>query len=279
VSEYHTSVLLTILAGAVLAAIVGGLLAVPVLRLGGIYLALATFAFALMFESILIPLDWVGGGAAPIKVPRPTIGPVDFANNRSFFFLCLAVLAVVSVLVIFVRGGTTGRFLDALRGSETAAQAIGINPARARIIAMALSAGIAGLGGGLLATQSGLAQPADYNSFLGLYWVVLVVTLGSRTVEGGIQAGIGFIVVDELLKRIGVNSSWEPILFGLGAITYARHPEGILEFQKRKAMAFVQRHLDRMSGKSQPADQLAGAGDGGAVAPATTPSSERVGAD
>ena len=279
VSEYHTSVLLTILAGAVLAAIVGGLLAVPVLRLGGIYLALATFAFALMFESILIPLDWVGGGAAPIKVPRPTIGPVDFANNRSFFFLCLAVLAVVSVLVIFVRGGTTGRFLDALRGSETAAQAIGINPARARIIAMALSAGIAGLGGGLLATQSGLAQPADYNSFLGLYWVVLVVTLGSRTVEGGIQAGIGFIVVDELLKRIGVNSSWEPILFGLGAITYARHPEGILEFQKRKAMAFVQRRLDRMSGKSQPADHIAGAGDGGAVAPATTPSSERVGAD
>jgi branched-subunit amino acid ABC-type transport system permease component len=280
VSNYHASVLLTILAGAVLAAIVGGLLAVPVLRLGGIYLALATFAFALMFESILVPLDWVGGGAAPLKVPRPTIGPVDFASNRSFFFLCIAVLAVVSVLVIFVRGGTIGRYLNALRGSETAAQAIGINPARARIIAMALSAGIAGLGGGLLATQSGLAQPADYNSFLGLFWVVLVVTIGSRTVEGGIQAGIGFYLVDEILKRIGINESWLPILFGLGAMTYAKHPEGILEFQKRKSLMFVQRQLERMSGKSQPAEQAAAAGGAAAVATApNAPSSEPVGAD
>jgi ABC-type branched-subunit amino acid transport system permease subunit len=222
----------------------------------------------------------VGGGAAPLKVPRPTIGPVDFASNRSFFFLCIAVLAVVSVLVIFVRGGTIGRYLNALRGSETAAQAIGINPARARIIAMALSAGIAGLGGGLLATQSGLAQPADYNSFLGLFWVVLVVTIGSRTVEGGIQAGIGFYLVDEILKRIGINESWLPILFGLGAMTYAKHPEGILEFQKRKSLMFVQRQLERMSGKSQPAEQAAAAGGAAAVATApNAPSSEPVGAD
>ena len=280
VSRYNTSVLLTILAGAVLAAIVGGMLAVPVLRLGGIYLALATFAFALMFESIFVPLDWVGGGAAPIKVPRPQIGPVDFANNKSFFFLCLGVLAVVSVLVIFVRGGTIGRYLDALRGSETAAQAIGINPARARIIAMSLSAGIAGLGGGLLATQAGLAQPADFNSFLGLFWVVLVVTIGSRTVEGGIQAGIGFYIVDEILKRVGINSSWLPILFGLGAMTYAKHPEGILEYQKRKSLMFFQRHFGLGSGTPGSPEEPSAAGPGAPVAPATTPpSSERVGAD
>jgi ABC-type branched-subunit amino acid transport system permease subunit len=279
VSNYNTSVLITIVAGAVLAAIVGGLLAVPVLRLGGIYLALATFAFALMFESILVPLDWVGGGSAPIKVPRPTVGPFDFTNNRSFFFLCLAVLAVASVLVIFVRGGTIGRYLDALRGSETAAQAIGINPARARIIAMALSAGIAGLGGGLMATQAGIAQPADYSSFLGLFWVVLVVTIGSRTVEGGIQAGIGFYLVDEILKRVGINESWLPILFGLGAMTYAKHPEGILEFQKRKGLMFAQRHLERMR-KSQPTEPTAAAGDAVATAAAANaPSSEPVRAD
>jgi branched-chain amino acid transport system permease protein len=282
VSNYNVSVLLTIVAGAVLAAIVGALLAVPVLRLGGIYLALATFAFALMFESIFVPLGWVGGGVNPIKVPRPVIGPIDFASNKSFFFLCLGVLTVVGVLVIFVRNGTTGRFLDALRGSETAAQAIGINPARARILAFALSAGIAGLGGGLMATSVGFAQPADYASFLGLYWVVLVVTLGSRTVEGAIQAGIGFVIVDEILKRIGINSSWEPILFGLGAITYARHPEGILEFQKRQSLERTQRWLDRLSRKSKVPDALVStAGDVDAAGPAAPAASEteRVVAD
>ncbi|MBV8949273.1 MAG: ABC transporter permease, partial [Actinobacteria bacterium] len=278
VSNFHTSVLVTILAGGVLAAIVGGLLAIPVLRLGGIYLALATFAFALMFESVLVPLTWVGGGANPIKVPRPKLGPVDFANNKSFFFLAIAVLVVMSVLVIFVRSGTIGRYLDALRGSETAAQAIGINPARARIIAFALSAGIAGIGGGLFATQSGIAQPADYASFLGLFWVVLVVTIGSRTVEGGIQAGIGFYLVEEILKRLGISASWQPILFGLGAMTYAKHPEGILEYQKRRSLEFVQRQLDRRK-KTGGTVQPAAAGGDAAAPAAQKPSSERVGAD
>ncbi len=57
--------------GAVMAAAVGALLAIPALRLGGIFLALATLAFAFMFESIFVPLDWVSGGVLPTKVPRP----------------------------------------------------------------------------------------------------------------------------------------------------------------------------------------------------------------
>ncbi|MGZ8762865.1 MAG: ABC transporter permease [Acidimicrobiia bacterium] len=246
VDAYDLPVMLTIIIGAVVAAMVGGIFSIPVLRLGGIYLALATFAFALMFESILVPLEWVGGGSTPLKVPRPVIGPVDFASNRAFFFLCLAILIIMSSLVILVRSGATGRFLDALRGSEVAAQSIGINPSRARIVAFALSAGIAGLGGGLFATQTGFAQPSDFAYFYSLFFVVLVVTLGSRTVEGAINAAVGFILVQEILKRIGLSAGWEPILFGLGAITYARNPEGVLEAQKRRSNAFVQRQLSRI---------------------------------
>ncbi len=263
-------VLLTMVIGAIVAAIVGGLLAIPILRLGGIYLALATFAFALMWENIFVPLDWVGHGRAPLRVPRPVIGPFDLASNKSFFFFALIVLIIMSIFVIFVRNGTTGRFLDALRGSETAAQSIGINPTRARIVAFALSAGIAGLGGGMLVTQSGVAQPADYGYFFGLLWVVLVVTLGSRTVEGAIQAAIGFVLVGEILKRLGVNASWEPILFGLGAITYARHPEGILEANKRQSLAFFQRQFSKL-GKKQaeeaPVEPAHAAAGGGSLPP------------
>ena len=62
--------MLAIVIGAVVAALIGAVLAIPVLRLGGIYLALATFAFALMFESIFVPLGWVGGGAVAGRAPR-----------------------------------------------------------------------------------------------------------------------------------------------------------------------------------------------------------------
>lgn len=263
VNELEVPVLLTVLAGAGLAAVVGGLLAIPALRLGGIYLALATLAFALMFDSIFVPLDWVGGGAIPLRVPRPEI----LEDRRAFFLFSVAVLVVVGVLVILVRRGTTGKYLDALRGSETAASAIGISPARARVVAFALSAGIAGLGGGLLAMLDTQANyTANYTPFFGLVWIVLVVTIGARTVEGAIVAGLALALFPELLKELGIPLGVQFILFGLGALTYAKHPEGILEAQKRAAIGLFQRLVDR---RKQPAiaPDASSTDAAGAVAP------------
>jgi len=174
--------------------------------------------------------------------------------------LSLVVLAIVSTLVIFVRRGTTGRFLDALRGSETAATAIGINPATARVLAFALSAGIAGIGGAMLAAQETQANASNFAPFLGLFWLVIVATLGARTVEGAIQAGLAIAFVPEILKALHVSPSYQFILFGLGAVTYARHPEGIVEANKRKSLAFVQRHFFRSAptGSESDADEPTG---------------------
>jgi ABC-type branched-subunit amino acid transport system permease subunit len=273
VAAFGSNVILGMIAGAVIAAAVGALLAIPTLRLAGIYLSLATLAFALMFENVLVPIGWIGGGVTPVRVPRPLIGPFDLANNKSFFIFCMIVLAIVSVLVIFVRRGTTGHYLDALRGSETAAQSIGINPSKAKVVAFALSAGIAGLGGGLLAMQKGIAQPADYSYLLGFVYVVIVVSTAARTVEGAINAGIAFVVLPVILADwLGVSQTWAFILFGLGAIQYARHPEGTLENGKRNSMAFFQRLFDRIGKRGADADS--GGADSGGGAP--TPSGKTV---
>ena len=239
VKVFGLSVLPTLLIGAFVAAAVGALLAIPMLRLGGIFLSLGTLAFAVMFDTLLAPLGWVSGGSHPVRVPRP----IGFVDDRSFLILCVVILVVASIFVIFIRRGTTGRFLHALRGSETAARSIGINPTRVRILAFAVSAGIAGLGGGLLAVQKNIATKEDFGYFLSLFFVVLVVTLMPSTVEGAINAGVGFALVPEVLKLVGVSVSWEFVLFGLGAITYARHPEGVLEFQKRKSLAAIEKRL------------------------------------
>ena len=174
--------------GALVAALVGAVVAIPLLRLGGIFLSLGTLAIALVFETVIVPLGWVSGGAHPVRVPRP----VGFVDDRSFLLLCVVILIVVSFFVILVRKGTTGQFLAALRGSETAAQSIGVNPTRIRILAFAVSAGIAGLGGGLLATQKHIATAQDFSYFYGLFLVVLVVTLSTRTVEGAVNAAFSF---------------------------------------------------------------------------------------
>ncbi|MGZ4675229.1 MAG: ABC transporter permease [Acidimicrobiia bacterium] len=240
VQVFGLSVLPTMFIGAVVAAIVGAVVAIPLLRLGGVFLSLGTLAVALVFETVIVPLGWVSGGAHPVRVPRPQ----GFADDRAFLVLCIAVLVLVSFFVILVRRGTTGRYLAALRGSETAAQSIGINPTRIRILAFSVSAGIAGLGGGLLATQKHIATAQDFSYFYGLFLVVLVVTLSTRTVEGAVNAAFGFALIPPLiLEPLGLNQAWQFVLFGLGAVTYARHPEGVLEFQKRRSLAAIEKRL------------------------------------
>lgn len=268
------SVILAIFLAACVAAIVGAALGGIALRRRGIFLALATYAFALFFDNTMVRYDWVGGGIFGIESQRPIIGPIDFARpvpgsdtrDTAFLVLALVVLVLVGTAVIWVRSGTTGRFLDALRGSETAAASIGINATRARIVAFALSAFIAGLGGGLLASYRIQVSPLDYKAEFGLFWVVIVVTLGPRTLEGAIQAAAGFVLFQEWVLPTGlpwlynhvspfadigsIPIGWQQIFFGLGALTYARHPEGILEFQKSKSLIGIQRRIDRAKARA-----------------------------
>jgi branched-subunit amino acid ABC-type transport system permease component len=266
-SNAGISVLLTIVLAGLLAAVIGALLAVPALRLGGIFLTLATYAFALFFDNVIVSLSWVSGGIFPVVAPRPQIGTIDFANDRAYLALCIVVLVIVGTIVVLVRNGTTGRYLTAVQGSETAAAAVGINPTRARIVAFALSAGIAGVGGALLVSQEGHAGKADFAAQIGLFWLVLVVTLGPRTVEGAIQAAIGFVlfqsrvltdwlpwIINHIQPFLHVNAlplAVATIFFGLGAVTYARHPEGILEANKTKSLAWVQRRIDSVKNRSE----------------------------
>jgi branched-subunit amino acid ABC-type transport system permease component len=304
--ELGMSVLVGMLLAGCIAAAVGAMVALPALRLGGIFLSLATFAFALFFDSVMVKFTWVSGGngITPLATPRPLIGPIDFASEKSFLVLCIVILAIAGLLVVWVRGGTTGRFLDALRGSEVGAASVGVNPTRWRITAFALSAALAGVGGGLLAMRE---QSASYGTFFvaqfGLVWVVIVVSLGARTVEGAIQAAAGFIFFQRVVLEawipwlydnalpfvvlaiaaivalvlatrhlvipaavtglVGIvfcvaylvaDPGWTlrevptglaTVFFGLGAVTYARHPEGVLEHNKRASLARVQRWIDR----------------------------------
>jgi branched-chain amino acid transport system permease protein len=245
-TRWGMSVFVGLALGVVLAVAVGMLLALPALRLGGIYLALATLAFALFFESVIVKFDWAGGGILPVSVPRPILGPINFTSDRAFFFLCLVVLLLTSVFVVRMRRGTTGLSLRALAGSEVAGASIGISSARARITAFGVCAGIAAVGGSLLSMREGAANyQADFTVQFALFWLVLVVTLGSRTVEGAILAAFALKFFPELLKAIGVSQSWQFVLFGLGAIAFARHPEGMFEHLKRTTQNLIQRGLDR----------------------------------
>jgi branched-chain amino acid transport system permease protein len=239
------------LVGAAIAAAVAVLLAVLSLRLRGLGLALMTLAAALLFDATFFNEISISGGQSGIPLKSSWLGTSAFFNfdGHAFFLLAIGVLTVCVFVVLLVRKGTVGRNLAAMRGSETAAAGLGINLTRQRIVVFALSGAIAGLGGVLVSIQQGSAAPDDWNYQLSLVFVVLVVTTSVSTVEGAIQAGMGFVVIYQILtnyvpSRFG-GSSLTIVLFAFGALTYASHPEGVLEFQKRRSTQRFERFFTR----------------------------------
>ena len=113
VDRYDLSVIGAMVVGALLAAAVGALLGFPIIRLAGIYPALATLAFKLMFERHRAARLGVRR-RRPVPEPRPLVGSIDMANDRPYLIFCTLCLAILGLGVVAIAKGTTGRFLDAL---------------------------------------------------------------------------------------------------------------------------------------------------------------------
>ena len=192
------------LVGAALAAIVAVVLALLSLRLRGLGLALMTLAAALVFDATFFNEIYITGGPQGISIQSKWLGTSEFFNfnGHAMFLLSLGTLVVAVVIVLLVRKGTVGRNLAAMRGSETATAGLGVNPTWQRIVVFALSGAIAGIGGLLHSMEQQVVDPNAWNADFSLVLVVLVVTTSVTTVEGAIQAGIGFFVTEQILTTI-----------------------------------------------------------------------------
>lgn len=241
--------------GAAAAACVAAVLAVGSLRLRGLGLALMTLAAALLFDAAVFPAHAVSGGTGGVTIDGRWLGLDLLApNGHSYFVLAIVVLALCAGGVALVQRGTVGRFLAAMRGSEVGAAGVGVNLPWQRILAFALAGALAGIGGSLLAIQETVVAPAQFDYQLSLAFVVIVVTTGVGTVEGAIQAGIGLVVVQQLLQYAPQRfQGLTFVLFAAGALTYAAHPEGMVELEKRRWTARAERALLRRGRAAAPA--------------------------
>lgn len=239
-TNFGVPVILAALAGALVAAGSGLVAALPALRLRGLALSLSTLTLALLADAIAFPTAWIGGPPSGITVPRPTLGPISFATDstRAFFVLVVVIVVVAGVFVRRLLRGATGRGLDAWRQSPLAAAGLGYSPNRTKVVVFALSAAVAGLGGGIWGSLLQVVSPADFTYADSLLFVVVVVAVGVRTVAGAVEAGVGFAIVTHLAGYL--PNRWSPaslvaLAFSLGAFSYAAHPEGIVERLRRRA--------------------------------------------
>lgn len=236
----------------VVAAVVGVLVALPSLRLGGLTLALATLALAFIGERLVFQLEGVRNGSRGWSVRRPVVGPVDLADERTLFVVLLLVVLVCVWMVHNLQRSATGRAFLAMRSSEVAAAASGVHPSRAKLVLFAVSAGLAGFAGAWFALVNSPMTNRSAPTLLGLIWLAVAVTFGIRRPGRAVVAGLVYAALPVVLAGIGSDwgSPWSAlpdslrvwisqpefsaVLFGLGAISLAREPDGILSHPRSR---------------------------------------------
>lgn len=243
------------LMGALVAGLIGAVIAYPVRRLGALALALATFALAWVGYFVFFQNEDIGNGSFGYTFRYPSldlfgirlpgwddqVATFDFSRSAQMVLMLLVVFGVVTLLIHNLQRSASGRAMFAARSSEVAARTSGISPAKAQVALFALSAGIAGFGGAMygltnLSITSNSAPP-----IIGMIWIAVAVTFGVRRPGGALLAGLAYTSAPIIWREIS-EFSWMPadasamitqtyfttMLFGLGAINLAKNPDGLL---------------------------------------------------
>ena len=171
--------LLALPASGVTAALVGIVIGRPILHLTGLYLAIATMGAAFIIEEILVRWESVTNGNMGMMVDAPTIFGFGFDTEIRFFYLSLAVLIIVLLLAKNILRSPTGRAFIAIRDSEIAAEAMGINLASFKTQSFAISAFFTGIAGSLYAHKIFFINPESYTIMQSIELLAIVIIGGA----------------------------------------------------------------------------------------------------
>ena len=185
----------------VAAAAAGVLVGLPALRMTGVYLTIATLAFALIIQEVFTRWDHVTHGLKGRPVDKPVIFGVSFASDQAFYFLCLAVLIAGLWLTANLLRSPTGRAWVAIRDSEIAAQSMGVHLARYKTLAFAYSAGLMGAAGALFAHKIGFLAPDIFTVLLSIQFLLMVVVGGLGSLHGALYGAVFVALLPVLISE------------------------------------------------------------------------------
>ena len=217
--------------GAVLAMVIGTLLAFPALRLSGIFLALATLAFAQATQWVLWHWQSVTFGAGGFRVPPPDFGWIPVKQDYGIYFVSWAVTLVLLLFTWRIMRSRIGRAFVAMRDGEIAAQSLGIDLLTYKAMAFALSSFYAGVAGALYSGLLGFVSPEAFDLFQMIIQKAMIVVGGLGSVVGAVLGASLLVYVMEVLREF---KSTQEIVFGALLIAFmVFQPHGLVVFLKR----------------------------------------------
>jgi branched-chain amino acid transport system permease protein len=214
---------------AVLASVVVGVLfGIPVLGVRGDYLAVATMGLGEIVRVVVqsdMAAPLLGGAQGILQIPKPRIGGYELADPVQLFYLTLAASAVAAYFAWRLENSRLGRAWMAVRDDEDAAQALGINLVKVKLLAYGLGAAFAGLAGSIFAVMLTSVYPSSFQLLVSINVLALIIVGGIGSLPGVMVGATALVGLPELLREFG---EFRYLFYGVALIVMMRvRPEGL----------------------------------------------------
>jgi len=205
-----------LLAGGFFAMLAGLILSIPALRLKSHYVGMATLAFLIIVQGLLINMRDLTRGALGIPgIPKPTIFGYYFGSNASFLILSLILTTIICFILHRVMHSPFSKIVETIKEDETASKTIGKNTIKYKIQAFMIASFFAGIGGGLLASYLGFINPTSFDPKELIIIVTMVIIGGMASFWGSILGAALIILLPEPLRFIDLPADF------VGPLRYA----------------------------------------------------------
>jgi branched-chain amino acid transport system permease protein len=186
----------------IVTAMVGAMFGIPSLRLKGLYLAMATLAAQVIILYAMNHWDALTGGTAGMILSRPTIGSFSFDSEMSYYYLTLAVLVFTFIFTSNLFRSRTGRAFVAVRDRDLAAEVMGINLFRYKVLAFAISSFFIGIAGALMGHYTMVISPEHFDIGVSIEYLAMVLIGGLGSVVGSIFGAVFLTLLPVFLREL-----------------------------------------------------------------------------
>ncbi|RAK22110.1 amino acid/amide ABC transporter membrane protein 2 (HAAT family) [Anoxybacillus vitaminiphilus] len=224
----------------VITAIVGALFGIPSLRLKGLYLAIATLAAQVIILFVISRWDSLTGGTAGLVLLRPEIGNFAFTSEDSYYYLMFVILLITTIFSLNLFRSRVGRAFIAIRDRDIAAEVMGIDLFKYKVMAFSVSSFFVGVAGALLGHYTMIVSPELYSISVSIEYLAMILVGGLGSVFGSIYGAVFITLLPVVLRAFvellngmfpglsDVLVGMKEVVFGLMIILFLVYePEGL----------------------------------------------------